>query len=324
MAQFGWDKIDEYHDGYGYVPKEKAQWFRGPEWPDCPSTYEVERHEAKCVKCKKELYLDAAAAVYKCPACETKDAEDGVYGRTDLGEGAIVDWHRAPFLKSDPSLLFSDLNIDVPWKNLVDIVNFPTGPRKLGQPRLVCYMAQPSAMDVNYSYPGLEAPIKPEPMCASVNGIRRRTEERLFGSLDLNYFDSAHINQYRDGDDHVSWHTDEDVELYGEEPIIASVSLHADGWRKGTRDFMLRQGARQIRYKLGSGDLFVTSGTLQKHWEHCLLKNPTTWKTKNEDPRINVTFRRVSRETAPIPLRDWPPLRPAVASEPVAEDMEMD
>ena len=49
--------------------------------------YEVERHEGKCDKCKKELYLDAAAAVYKCPACETKDAEDGVYGRTDLGEG---------------------------------------------------------------------------------------------------------------------------------------------------------------------------------------------------------------------------------------------
>ena len=118
MAQFGWDKIDEYHDGYGYVPKEKAQWFRGPEWPDCPSTYEVERHEAKCSKCKKELYLDAAAAVYKCPACETKDAEDGVYGRTDLGNNCIVDWHRAPFLKSDPSLLFSDLNIDVPWKTV--------------------------------------------------------------------------------------------------------------------------------------------------------------------------------------------------------------
>ena len=59
MAQFGWDKIDEYHDGYGFVPKEKAQWFRGPEWPDCPSTYEVERHEAKCSVCKKELYFQA-------------------------------------------------------------------------------------------------------------------------------------------------------------------------------------------------------------------------------------------------------------------------
>ena len=62
--------------------------------------------------------MDAAAAVYKCPACETKDAEEGVYGRTDLGNNCIVDWHRAPFLKSDPSLLFSDLNIDVPWKTV--------------------------------------------------------------------------------------------------------------------------------------------------------------------------------------------------------------
>ena len=82
---------------------------------------------------------------------------------------------------------------------------------------------------------------------------------------------------------------------------------------------MLRQGARQIRYKLGSGDLFVTSGTLQKHWEHCLLKNPTTWKTKNEDPRINVTFRRVSRETAPIRCATGLRYDPAVASN-IAED----
>ena len=89
MAQFGWDKIDEYHDGYGYVPKEKAQWFRGPDWPDCPSTYEVERHEAKCDKCKKELYLDAAAAVYDL-AIELLPAE---YAREDAdayGDGARI------------------------------------------------------------------------------------------------------------------------------------------------------------------------------------------------------------------------------------------
>lgn len=48
-------------------------------------------------------------------------------------------------------------------------------------------------------------------------------------------FDSAHLNLYRSGADHVSWHTDEDIELYGNEPAIASLSFGA------TREFVLRR-----------------------------------------------------------------------------------
>ena len=318
----GWEEIAGMHDGYGYVPAQKAQWFRGPEWPDCPRTYEVERHEAKCQAarpdgggaCKAEVYLDAGSATYRCPICETKDAQIGQSGRTELEQGSVVDWHRAPFLKSNPALLFGDLNIDVKWKNLVDTVQFATGPRELGQPRLVCSMAQPEAMD--HVHEGH----KTEPMCASVNGIRRRTEEKLFGSLDLSYFDTAHIAQYRDGDDHACWALDDDV--YGAHPITAIVSFG------GTRDVVLRLRAdpsRQICFALGAGDLFVTSGATQRRYEHKLRKAPATWKTRGQDPRISITFRRFRHaETAPVPLRDWPALRPAVAAQAPPADMEMD
>ena len=98
----------------------------------------------------------------------------------------------------------------------------------------MAYVAKGLAMGQTYSYPGLEEPLKPEEMPPSVDGIRRRVEETMFGSLDLNVFDSAHLNMYRGEHDHISWHSDDDVALYGNDPIIASVSLGA------TRRFVAR------------------------------------------------------------------------------------
>ena len=111
-------------------------------------------------------------------------------------------------------------------------------------------------------------------------------------------FNSCHLNLYRCGADHVSWHTDEDCELCvrlgshrsgstatfepasacvcpdGEAPCIASVSFGE------ARDFVLRrmQGApytdewkpvvppQMVRYALRGGSLLVMSGTTQRHW----------------------------------------------------------
>ena len=69
-------------------------------------------------------------------------------------------------------------------------------------------------------------------------------------------FNSCLLNLYRDGNDTVGWHSD-DERLYGRGSTICSVSLgHA-------RDFQLRKKAdskSKMSWSLGEGDLFVMAG----------------------------------------------------------------
>lgn len=99
-------------------------------------------------------------------------------------------------------------------------------------------------------------------------------------------FDYVFINRYRDGNDSVAWHNDDDAE---EDPrrIIASLSLGA------TRSFQLRpkRGSglkyRKIAVDVAHGDLIVMAGDTQLHWEHCVPKDP-----RIAGERINLTFRQ--------------------------------
>lgn len=94
-------------------------------------------------------------------------------------------------------------------------------------------------------------------------------------------FNSVLLNQYRDGNDSISWHTDAEKEL-GENPIIASVNFGA------TRKFQLRhkETKEKIELELNHGSLLVMQGALQHHWQHQVPK--TKKKVGN---RINLTFR---------------------------------
>ena len=113
--------------------------------------------------------------------------------------------------------------------------------------------------------------------------LRRKVEERLFGG-DLQFFNSVHLNLYRKGSDHVSWHTDADDDLYGPKPIIASVSFG------GSRDFAFRSSEKIKFLQLHDGALLVMAGTTQEFWEHSV-------RPSSEDlPRINMTFRRVLQQ----------------------------
>ncbi len=100
------------------------------------------------------------------------------------------------------------------------------------------------------------------------------------------YFNSALINCYRDGQDSVAWHSDDEPEL-GKNPIVASVSLGE------TRAFKLRHRYNSALpvYKmlLSAGDLLLMYGATQHHWHHEI---PKTKKSVGE--RINITFRRVN------------------------------
>ena len=98
-------------------------------------------------------------------------------------------------------------------------------------------------------------------------------------------FNSVLANLYRNGNDSVAWHSDDEPQL-GREPIIASISLGA------SRRFSLKRKsdkcAPAVHIDLAHGTLLVMSGTTQRFWQHSVPKT-----NKPVGPRLNLTFRRI-------------------------------
>ncbi len=98
-------------------------------------------------------------------------------------------------------------------------------------------------------------------------------------------YNSVLVNCYRDGNDSVAWHSDDEPEL-GRNPPVASLSLGAE------RTFQLRHRYNKDlairKLNLGHGSLLIMSGELQHHWHHQL---PKVANLKQE--RINLTYRYV-------------------------------
>ncbi|MPV86619.1 alpha-ketoglutarate-dependent dioxygenase AlkB family protein [Ostreibacterium oceani] len=130
--------------------------------------------------------------------------------------------------------------------------------------------------DKGYTYSGLyHAPDDWLPPLA-------RLKDTLQQSLNTR-FNSVLLNLYRDGNDSMGCHSDDESEL-GKAPIIASISLGV------TRDFILqhKQKALKHRLPLTHGDLLVMRGKTQQFWKHSINKS----KRINQ-PRINLTFRYI-------------------------------
>jgi len=97
-------------------------------------------------------------------------------------------------------------------------------------------------------------------------------------------FNACLANLYRDGNDSMGWHADDEKEL-GNKPVIASVSLGEE------RIFQLKNRAnKKLTYKkrLQHGSLFIMQGETQQYWKHQLPKTK-----KVIGPRINLTFRKI-------------------------------
>jgi alkylated DNA repair dioxygenase AlkB len=94
-------------------------------------------------------------------------------------------------------------------------------------------------------------------------------------------FNSCLLNLYHDGDEGMSWHSDDEKSL-GKNTTIASLSFGAE------RKFAFKHKATRqtIFMVLESGSLLVMKGTTQTHWLHRLPKT-----TKVTRPRVNLTFR---------------------------------
>lgn len=112
-----------------------------------------------------------------------------------------------------------------------------------------------------------------------MNEVRARLA-RITGAR----FNSVLCNLYRDGNDAMGWHSDDEPEL-GPEPVIASLSFGA------TRRFRLRHrrdSSSRAELHLDSGSLLVMQGATQRNYRHDLPRSAGQMHA-----RINLTFRTI-------------------------------
>ena len=188
--------------------------------------------------------------------------------------GAELRLFSAPELGQPAAELFEILHRELHWRQESVTLFGKTHP----QPRLAAWYGDQEAV---YRYSGRR--YDPRPWHPLLSALRTRLET-LCGTP----FNSVLANLYRDEQDCMGLHADDEREL-GPRPVIASLSLGEE------RLFCLRarrrdQRPRSLRIPLGSGSLLVMSGDTQRNWKH---EVPRTRQPCG--PRINLTFRQVGR-----------------------------
>lgn len=161
---------------------------------------------------------------------------------------------------------------EVPWR-AQEIVVFG---QKIMQPRLTAWYGDPGCA---YAYSGIR--LEPMPWSAMLREVKARIEV-VAGEN----FNSVLLNYYRDAQDSIGFHSDDEPEL-GPRPVIASLSLGAE------RVFVMKHKTERkrppVRLTLASGSLLLMKGETQRHWRHGVPK-----ETRPCGSRINLTFRRIS------------------------------
>jgi len=167
--------------------------------------------------------------------------------------------------------LMENVTKDIVWRN--DSISMFG--KSYSQPRLTAWYGE---NNVIYSYSKIKMQALPW------TPILLKLKNKLEADLGAK-FNSVLINYYRNGLDHMSYHSDNEKEL-GKNPVIASISFGA------TRKFSLKHRNNKmtptISIDLESQSLLVMSGKLQNFWLHKVSKS-----TKIQAPRLNLTFRYI-------------------------------
>ena len=143
-------------------------------------------------------------------------------------------------------------------------------------PRLQCFIAD---RNVNYGYSGSKLRVEPWPNV--LDAMRMRLSKTLAIP-----FNALLVNLYRDGNDCMGWHSDDEEEL-GVQPTIASVSLGAE------RVFKIKHKHYNEQHSivLQSGSCLIMNGFSQRDYQHSLPK-----QQRLKHPRINLTFRSCAKK----------------------------
>jgi len=180
------------------------------------------------------------------------------------GEAYVIEQALAP---SDADRAFTDLLKTIDWRQ----EQAALFGKKIPLPRLTAWYG-----DYGYSYSGIgHEPRALTPLLT----ILKSAIETIAGQS----FNSVLINLYRDGQDSMGWHSDDEAKL-GPDPEIASLSLGA----KRRFHFKHRQEGDRVAIDLDHGALLMMRGPCQACWQHQLPKTK-----KKIGPRINLTFRTI-------------------------------
>ena len=140
-------------------------------------------------------------------------------------------------------------------------------------PRLQAWYGDKEA---SYRYSNLT--FYPNDWTAELLSLKQRCEQHCAA-----VFNSVLANLYRDGQDSMGKHADDEAEL-GQQPVIASLSLGA------TRNLLFshKETKQSMKLPLAAGSLLVMKGTTQQFWQHAVAKRKTAVAG-----RINLTFRYI-------------------------------
>ncbi len=187
-----------------------------------------------------------------------------------LQENDTNEWRSANWREMSPEDIGSINFKNIAWKQ--DWINFYG--KRTPLPRLTSWYGDPGKA---YTYSGIKS--QPNQWNKGLLFLKNAIENSS-GVM----FNSVLLNWYRDGSDHLSWHSDDEKEL-GVNPIIASANFGA------TRDFIVRRKddiSQKISFPLKHGTLLLMRGELQHFWEHSVPKRKNV-----SSSRFNMTFRRI-------------------------------
>ncbi|MGA6121735.1 alpha-ketoglutarate-dependent dioxygenase AlkB family protein [Sphingobacterium anhuiense] len=174
------------------------------------------------------------------------------------------------FNHSVSNQLFELLTQNIQWKQEpVKIME-----QEIMLPRLTAWYGD---VGMSYSYTGIT--MHPLPWTQELLDIKEAIEK-----ISGEHFNSALLNLYRDGNDSVGWHRDNEKSL-GVNPVIGSVSFGE------SREFSLKHykdKKLRIKVMLDSGSFLLMKEETQHNWLHSIQKNPAII-----EPRINIIFRTI-------------------------------
>lgn len=188
----------------------------------------------------------------------------------ELPDNSILEYYPSFFSAENANLFFEKLYNEIPWQqDKITVFN-----KTHNQPRLTALFGNEGKP---YTYSGIT--MQPHKWTPLLMFIKNEVE-----NICNTHFTTVLLNLYRNGNDSMGYHADNEREL-GINPVIASVSFGAERiihFQHNTNK------SNKLKIALEHGSLLLMKGEIQNFYKHQIPKT-----TQQVGARINLTFRKI-------------------------------